>query len=240
MTELSAIAATLEWTLEGGRSMAKYLPGAPVNSSGLLSPGVALKVKSIDSEDGVGPNLGPGAMGEFWVQSNLMMSGYFDNPIATEVTIVDGWLRTGDVGYYDEQGFVINCGRTKDIIVSHGNHVCPQEIEQVLLSHDRVREACVVGIQNLDDDMARAFVVLKEQLVNFGTNETLEEVASEIERFVNDRLPEYKHIRAGVVILPKLVYGKSGKVDSKALKALFSCTAITKQPAKKMMPNTKD
>ena len=74
------------------------------------------------------------------------MSAYWRKPEDTEETVRDGWLRTGDMGYYDEKGFIYIADRKKDMIVTGGENVYPKEVEGVLYKHGAVAEAAVIGI----------------------------------------------------------------------------------------------
>jgi long-chain acyl-CoA synthetase len=85
-------------------------------------------------------------VGEVAVRSPSIMMGYWNQPELTAETIVDGWLRTGDAGYLDEEGFLYLVDRVKDMIVSGGENVYSAEVENALASHARVRECAVIGV----------------------------------------------------------------------------------------------
>jgi acyl-CoA synthetase (AMP-forming)/AMP-acid ligase II len=106
-------------------------------------PCMWVHVRIVDEE---GRDLEPYEIGEIIVQSKSVMLGYFAMPGETEETIVDGWLHTGDMGYYDEEGFLYIVDRKKDMIISGGENVYPREIEEVLYQHPAVFEACVIGV----------------------------------------------------------------------------------------------
>jgi long-chain acyl-CoA synthetase len=88
----------------------------------------------------------PGEQGEILVRGDVVMAGYWDNPEATADAIQSGWLRTGDVGYLDQRGFLYLTDRSKDVIITGGSNVYPREVEEALLSHPAVREVAVVGV----------------------------------------------------------------------------------------------
>jgi acyl-CoA synthetase (AMP-forming)/AMP-acid ligase II len=94
----------------------------------------------------LGPNGFDDARGELCVRSNAVMSGYWNRPDATATTIVDGWLRTGDVATLDEQGYYYIVDRKVDMIVSGGENVYALEVENVLAEHPDIAEVAVVGI----------------------------------------------------------------------------------------------
>jgi acyl-CoA synthetase (AMP-forming)/AMP-acid ligase II len=91
------------------------------------------------------------------------MLEYWRKPEETDETIVDGWLHTGDLGYYDEKGFIYIADRKKDMIISGGENIYPREIEEVLYGHPAVSEVAVVGIPDpVWVERVHAVVVLKE------------------------------------------------------------------------------
>jgi acyl-CoA synthetase (AMP-forming)/AMP-acid ligase II len=93
-----------------------------------------------------GRALSPGEAGEIVVRGDVVMLGYWNNPEASADAIRDGWLHTGDVGYFDERGYLFLLDRAKDMIVSGGNNVYPREVEEVLVRHPAVANVVVVGI----------------------------------------------------------------------------------------------
>jgi long-chain acyl-CoA synthetase len=86
-----------------------------------------------------------GAMGEVAVRGDIVMAGYWNNPEATASTVRDGWLRTGDVGILDSDGFLSLRDRSKDLIIAGGSNIYPREVEEVLLRHPSVLEVSIVG-----------------------------------------------------------------------------------------------
>ncbi|MDR6855872.1 AMP-binding protein [Variovorax guangxiensis] len=107
-------------------------------------PASQAELKIADPDTGAVRPLGEA--GEVWVRGYQTMLGYFDSPEATAETLVpDGWLRTGDLASMDAQGYLRIEGRLKDCIIRGGENIYPREIENVLLAHPRVRQACVVG-----------------------------------------------------------------------------------------------
>ena len=86
-----------------------------------------------------------GEYGEIVVKGPNVMQGYYNNPQATAETIVDGWLRTGDMGYMDDDGYVFIVDRKKDMIIRGGENIYPREIEEVLYTHPQIAEATVIG-----------------------------------------------------------------------------------------------
>src|SRR5690606_19629185 len=96
-------------------------------------------------------------------RSDSVMSGYWDDPQATAETLRNGWLYTGDMGMFDARGFVTLRDRSKDVVISGGSNIYPREVEEALLSHPGVGEACVVGRQDLEwGETVVAFIVANE------------------------------------------------------------------------------
>ena len=114
---------------------------AHLASAGRITPGIQVEI--MDPE---GRILGPGETGEVVGRGPLVMKGYYAMPEETGRTIVDGWLRTGDVGAIDERGFLYIKDRLRDVIISGGFNVYPIEVEDVLFQHPAIREAVVFGI----------------------------------------------------------------------------------------------
>jgi acyl-CoA synthetase (AMP-forming)/AMP-acid ligase II len=106
-------------------------------------PHIGVHVRIVDEED---DDVGPGEIGEIVVKSKAVMKEWWKKPEETAKTIVDGWVHTGDMGRYDEQGYIYIVDRKKDMIVSGGENIFPREVEEVLYGHEGVLEAAVIGI----------------------------------------------------------------------------------------------
>ncbi|SLN71030.1 class I adenylate-forming enzyme family protein [Oceanibacterium hippocampi] len=102
-----------------------------------------VKVRIFDND---GNQLPPGEAGEIVVRGDLVMRGYWKNPEANRAALQDGWLRTGDIGYLDEGGYLFLTDRKKDMIISGGHNIYPREIEEVLYRHPAIQEATVFGL----------------------------------------------------------------------------------------------
>jgi acyl-CoA synthetase (AMP-forming)/AMP-acid ligase II len=176
-----------------------------LTSCGQPCLGVHVRVTD-DSNDDVGP----GAVGEIVVHSKSIMVGYWKKPDYTGEAIVDGWLHTGDMGYYDEQGFIYIVDRKKDMIISGGENVYPREVEEILYRHPSVKECAVIGLPDEKwVERVHAVIVLKEGL---------EADADEIIEFCKKQIARYKAPRSVefVEALPKNPQGKILKKDLRA------------------------
>lgn len=119
------------------------------------------------------------------------MRGYYNNPKATTETITsDGWLRTGDIGYYNDKGKWFIVDRKKELIKVKGNQVAPAELEGLLLEHPGIVDVAIIGIRFAEDERPRAYVVTKP-----GVTITAEDVKD----WVKERVVKYKWITGGVV-----------------------------------------
>ena len=130
--------------------------------SGML--GLPLPSTQVAILDEAGQELPPGEMGEIGVRGPQVMQGYWNQPEeSARVFTADGWLRTGDVGVMEEDGFVRFVERSKDIVVVSGFKVYPAEIEEVVMLHPGVREAAAVGVPDeRSGEALRLFVVRKD------------------------------------------------------------------------------
>ncbi len=120
----------------------------------------AVELRVIDPDTGSDADVG--AVGEIWTRSPYNMAGYWGQPAETAATMdADGWLRTGDAGYFDADGYLYLHDRIKDMVVSGGENIYPAEVENVLLSHPAIADAAVIGVP--DDtwgETVKAIVVL--------------------------------------------------------------------------------
>jgi long-chain acyl-CoA synthetase len=106
-------------------------------------PDIGVQVRIVDDE---GNEVKPGEVGEITVRSKQIMVEYWHKPDDTLANIINGWLHTGDMGYYDEEGYIYIVDRKKDMIISGGENVYPREVEEILYRHPAVLEAAVIGI----------------------------------------------------------------------------------------------
>jgi acyl-CoA synthetase (AMP-forming)/AMP-acid ligase II len=156
-----------------------------------------------------GEPAGTGDIGEVCVRGDGIMRGYWENPEATREMVRDGWLRTGDMGWLDESGYVYLTGRLKEMIMRSGQQVFPVEIEQVILEHPAVAEAGVVGVPHPDwGETPVAFVVPKPEATT---------TPEQLDRFLVDRLASYKR-PSRIEIVADLPRGQVGKLLRRVLR----------------------
>jgi long-chain acyl-CoA synthetase len=173
----------------------------------LASVGTAQSVMSVRITGKDGEVLPAGETGEVEAKGAAVMLGYWNNPKANEETLKDGWLRTGDVGRLDEDGFLTLSDRSKDVIISGGTNIYPREVEEALLTHDDVREVSAIGVPDPDwGEIVVACVVLEEGAVPDAAKFDAHCLAS-IARF--KRPKRYVYLDA----LPKNNYGKVLKTE---------------------------
>ena len=178
-----------------------------LRSCGKAAMGVGLRV--VDSEDNDVP---VGEVGEVIIKSDLNMKGYWNRPEATAEAIKDGWFYSGDVGYFDDEGFLYIHDRVKDMIVSGGENIYPAEVENALLSHPNIADAAVIGIP--DDkwgEATKAFIVQVE-------GEPLAE--DDVISYARTQIAGYKCPKT-VEHIKELPRNPSGKILRKDLRAPY-------------------
>ena len=177
----------------------------------LASAGTADSCVEVRVVDEQGQRLPPGDIGEIIVKGDTVMSGYWNNPEATAKSLRDGWLWTGDVGSFDEDGFLTLKDRSKDMIISGGSNIYPREIEDVLNLHPAVAECSVVGRPHPEwGEEVVAFVVTR-------AGATL--TSADLDRLCLDNIARFKRPKDYRFIdaLPKNNYGKILKTELRAL-----------------------
>jgi len=173
-----------------------------VGSCGVPVANAKIKVVDVESNEA----LGPGKLGELCCTGPMMMKGYINNQEATDHTIRDGWLYTGDIAYYDEDCHVFIVDRIKELIKVKGYQVPPAEIEDLLRTHQGVKDVAVIGIPHERfGEAPRAYVVKQPN-----SQEDLDE--KDVEDFVSKNVAVYKQLAGGVEfidVIPKSAAGKT-------------------------------
>ncbi|CAA0823479.1 4-coumarate--CoA ligase-like 9 [Striga hermonthica] len=166
-----------------------------------------IEAKIVDLDTGVG--LPQGKLGELWIRGPTVMKGYVDNHKANSETLVgDGWLRTGDICYIDDEGFLFVIDRVKELIKYKGYQVSPAELEELLLSHPDIMDAAVIPYPDEDaGQVPLAFVVCRPK-------SNLDE--QQIIDFIGKQVSPYKKVRR-VAFISSIPKSASGKILRKEL-----------------------
>ncbi len=192
MTETSAPNCILPPGMDKVESIGKFYPG--------------MQAKVVDED---GKELGAQKQGELWVKGEGVMLGYYKEPQLTEEVLTpEGWLKTGDIAYYDKDGLFYIVGRKKDMIKVAGEIVFSTEVEEKIHRYPKVKEVAVVGVRDkMRGEVPKAFVVAKE-------GESIDE--DELKEFLKEHLAHFKipHYFEFVDQLPKT---RTGKIDKKPL-----------------------
>lgn len=184
-------------------------------SVGLPSHGVHVAV--VDEH---GADVPTGTVGDVRVSGPGIMDGYWNESAMTRKTLQKGWVLTGDLGRFDEDGYLWFVGRRKDIIVRSGNKVAPLEVEAALAEHPAVREACVIGVPDAHcGEVPHAYVILQQ-----GVGASPEALKS----FVATRLAEFM-VPAEVHVIAEMPSKGPGKIDRELLRMRAITAALIEQ-----------
>jgi long-chain acyl-CoA synthetase len=180
-----------------------------LRAAGRAMRGVELRIVDPDT----GTDAAPGDVGEIWTRSGQNMLGYWRKPDETANTVTpDGWLKTGDAGYFDEDGYLYIHDRVKDMIISGGENIYPAEIENCLMSHPGVADVAAFGIpSDRWGETVHALVVKAA-----GQDPTPEDIIA----FARERLAHFK-CPTGVGFVDALPRNPSGKILRRELRAPF-------------------
>ena len=169
----------------------------------------------VEIRDELGAAMAPHEVGELWVSSRLNFAGYFGQPSETADTLVDGWVRTRDLGYRDEDGYLFLVGRNQDMIIAgeYCEKIYPRPIEDVLTGHPDVRAAAVIGVPEPEfGEAAHAYVVLSA-----GATVTSDELST----LVRTELAE-EWVPASFEFVDSLPLTAIGKVNTGALRRRYA------------------
>lgn len=153
--------------------------------------------------------------GEIWLRGPQLAAGYLGRPDLTEVTFVDGWLRTGDIGRIDTEGYLFVVDRLKDIVITGGENVASREVEDILGAHPLVRAVAVIGTP--DDRWGEAICAVIEARDDCDATN----LATDLIEWSRDRLSGFKRPRR-VELIDRLPTNASGKIDKPALRRRFA------------------
>ena len=169
-----------------------------------------VEVKIVDNNGNTVPL---GSTGELLVRGPRVMTGYWgDEEKSSQVLTPEGWLKTGDMGWMDEEGYIYLAGRGDDMIIRGGENISPEEVEEVLRAHPKVEDAAVIGVPDPEwGQQPRAIVVLRQ-----GEEASPEDIIE----FCRKRLAGFKRPRS-VVFVDALPNNQMGKVLKKELRAKY-------------------
>ena len=178
-------------------------------SVGFPLPGINVKIDNPNSE----------GIGEVAVQAPTVMLEYVDNPEATNEVLKDNWFYTGDLGYFDKDGFLFITGRKKDVIVlKNGKNIFPEELEMLINKLPYVSESMVFGRPLEDGDYKICAKIvynedyIAENMANLSTEELFNKVWEDIKENVNHKMPAYKYIREIILSKTPLIKTTTQKV----------------------------
>jgi long-chain acyl-CoA synthetase len=180
-----------------------------LRAAGKPMPGVELRVVSAET----GEDAAVGSVGEIWARTGQNMKGYWQKPAETAATITpDGWLKTGDAGYFDDDGYLYIHDRVKDMIISGGENIYPAEIENALMSHPDVADVAAIGVPSDKwGETVKAIVVRAE-----GTDPSADDIVT----FSRERLAGFK-CPTSVEFVAELPRNPSGKILRRELRAPY-------------------
>ena len=181
-----------------------------------LSTSIGLPMEDVEIEvrDEAGQALPAGKIGEIVARSPRIMKGYWrDEEKTRDAFTEDGWYRTGDMGYIDEEGYIYLSGRSDDVIVRGGENIGPDEVESTLYSHPKVDEAAVIGVKDIEwGQQVRAIIRLKP-----GETATEQEIID----FCRPRLAGFKRPSSVIFVDEELPKTSTGKVLRRALREQY-------------------
>lgn len=212
---LKSFEARFRFPLIEGYGLSEGTCATTINPfDGLRKPGTVglpFAGQQIAIGDANGKHLPQGAIGEVLVHGPNVMRGYLGKPEETAKTLVDGWLRTGDTGRIDEDGYLSIVGRLKEMIIRGGENIYPKEIEDVLVEHLAVLEAAVIGVSDVTwGEIVVAYVALRP-------GATADAAALDVH--CAERLTRFKR-PASIRFIDSLPKNAVGKIDKPKLKTL--------------------
>jgi len=174
-------------------------------SGSIGQPAYGVQVKVVNKS---GEELPPGEIGEIIVKGPGIFKGYWQMPEATQKVFYGEWYRTGDMGKFDEDGYLYFIDRLKDVIVSGGYNIYPKELEEVIYQHPNVKEVAILGLKDpVRNEVPKAFITLKDDA---------KITEDELIKFCSQRMASYKVPRF-IEILPELPKSSTGKILKKLL-----------------------
>ena len=181
-----------------------------VGSVGTMLPNQTAKYMSPEEEE-----VAVGETGELWIKGPNIFKGYHNNPEGTRNALTpDGFFKTGDVGYQDQDGNFFITDRVKELIKYKGFQVPPAELEGLLLSHDAINDVAVIGIYDKEQatELPRAYIAVKSDV------ERNERTAQDIQTWLQSKVASHKRLRGGIRFIDEIPKSASGKILRRLLK----------------------
>jgi acyl-CoA synthetase (AMP-forming)/AMP-acid ligase II len=197
-------------------------PSTKIHTVGRAVSGVEIRI--VDGENNLVPS---GVVGEITCKSKMRFSRYYKNKQATQDSHVDGFFYTGDMGYLDEDGYLVFSGRKKEIIITGGTNVYPKDVEAVLSEHAKVKECAVIGVEDKQFGEAILALIILEK------GETL--TSRDLQHYCLHRLADFQQPLAYEFVddFPRTPLGKVIKRELSEQYADFDATAILRSIIKK-------
>jgi 4-coumarate--CoA ligase len=224
-----AVRDRLQCTVKQAWGMSELSPIGTITPSDKIKPGsVGLVVSNTYGKilDKNGNSLGPNQQGELAIKGPQVMMGYQDEPQQTKDCLSSsGWLLTGDMFYYDEDGYFLMTDRIKELIKTRGFQVAPAELEELILGHDDVNDVAVIQIPDeASGELPRAYIVLKAKEKEEGSadhdddKEHEGKLKKDIYEWVKERVAPYKRLDGGIVFVDSIPKSASGKILRRILR----------------------
>ncbi|NLV86200.1 MAG: long-chain fatty acid--CoA ligase [Clostridiales bacterium] len=177
------------------------------NSCGIPAPFNQLRILDDD-----GKEVAQGERGELCFNGKLLFSGYWNNQAATDEIMEDGWVRSGDMGYLDEDGFCYISGRKKNMFISGGENIFPQEIEDTVMTISGIMEACIIGVPDQKwGEVGKILIVLTPE-ANVTRNDVIKKVKAELSSI---KVPKY------VTFVDSVPKNAAGKRDMNEIYSIY-------------------
>ncbi|KRT79568.1 AMP-binding protein [Oryctes borbonicus] len=189
----------------------KSFQGKHMGSIGHPIPNTSVKI--VDINDPQSTHLGPNKTGELLVKGPQVMKGYFNKPEETKNTFSNGWLRTGDLAYYNDDGMFFIADRIKELIKVNAFQVPPAELEDIIRDFPGIADAAVIGIPHpIHGEVPRAYVVAK-QGTKLDGNVLMD--------YVEKKVARHKRLRGGVSVVDNIPKNASGKIMRRQIKQMY-------------------
>ncbi|KAF8707285.1 hypothetical protein AX14_013661 [Amanita brunnescens Koide BX004] len=206
----------------------------PSGTMGTLAPGMEARI-TLDDGGPDGTLASPNQVGNLWLRGRNIALGYWNNEQATKETFVNGWLKTGDKFWVDEEGYFYFADRAKDILKVSGVQVSPVEIENVLLAHPQklIQDVTVAGVsggRTSDEKVPRAWVVLSPEGKKIGASRAVKE----LDHWQQENLSKYKWLRGGIEVVKEIPKSPTGKVLRRELQAKYEKSVARKKDESKL------